>query len=132
MEAPYIAKSMTFIYWSLWFFNINFTTVVLLNFLIAYVSQSHEYVLETKISNMFQQKCLLNKDYFLYYNAKVCHSFILSTSAEMDHNDDTSDINRGIIRTVKQQVNESKNHIISKLTQTSKELSHLKNDIEDL
>jgi len=73
----------------------------------------------------------LNKDYFLYYDAKSCHSFILSTSKDCDPKQ-IEDFNKGIIRKVKLSIQESKSQIIGKITATNEGIKNLKNDIEEL
>ena len=51
-------------FWITYFAQSIIMLVVLLNFLIAYVSQAFDVVYETETHSKYQQRCELNKDYF--------------------------------------------------------------------
>ena len=60
------ANIMIFLIWVFWVVIVIFLFIILCNFLIAYISQSYEDVLENKIQNIYQQRCALNDEYYLF------------------------------------------------------------------
>ena len=64
----FCAKIMIVFVWMTWVFFILFFFIVLINFLIAYISQSYEDVLEDRIVNAYSQRCTLNEEFYLVRN----------------------------------------------------------------
>lgn len=57
---------MILIVWAFFVVIVIFLFIILGNFLIAYISQSYEDVLENKIRNKYAQRCILNDEYYLF------------------------------------------------------------------
>ena len=51
----------------LWFLTILFNTIVLLNFLISYISESFEQVLESNTMSVYVNRTWLNHDRLEYF-----------------------------------------------------------------
>ena len=64
-EDKTYASIMIIIIWVTWISFILFLFIVLCNFLIAYISQSYEDVLEDRIQNVYTQRCTLNEEFYL-------------------------------------------------------------------
>ena len=64
----YLKKILTWMLWMTWVYNIIILFIVLCNFLIAYISQSYEEVLEMQTESQFRQMCELNEDHYLLQN----------------------------------------------------------------
>jgi len=52
--------------YAIWFMNQFIVMVILLNFLIAVISQSYEKVMDAKIIHQYKDKCSLNKEAYEY------------------------------------------------------------------
>jgi len=61
-----LARMMRVVIWLMWIFMVTFLFIVLCNFLIAYISQSYEDVLEKRIPDIYSQRCILNEEYYLF------------------------------------------------------------------
>ena len=53
---------MVTLIWLTWLINIFFLCVILLNFLIAIISESYEFVLSTSQQNMYIHRAVLNRE----------------------------------------------------------------------
>lgn len=63
---PGIGVPMIFLIWTIWFFNQFMCLIILLNFLIAIISQSYEQVMTLKIQVKYMHKSELNRECFLF------------------------------------------------------------------
>jgi len=57
---------MIFRIWVFFVVIVIFLFIILCNFMVAYVSQSYEDVLENKTRNIYDQRCTLNDEYYLF------------------------------------------------------------------
>jgi hypothetical protein len=65
---PWLIYILTMMIWLTWVYNIIILFIVLCNFLIAYISQSYEEVLEMQTESEYRQMCELNEDHYLLQN----------------------------------------------------------------
>jgi hypothetical protein len=59
---------MVYFIWFMWLVMQMFLSVILLNFLIAIISQSYEEVMNQNVINKLKQKCQLNEETFGFIN----------------------------------------------------------------
>lgn len=62
----YVVISMC---WAIWFLNIFINNIMMLNFLIAIVSQSYEEVMTNQVSTIYLQRCDMNMRYSILKRA---------------------------------------------------------------
>lgn len=72
---------MVYVIWLFWFGTIIFLPIVQLNFLIAFISEAFEDVLDTSMEILYVQRCKLNLEYYIIRrfasNLKGCFCFCL-------------------------------------------------------
>ena len=105
-----LARVMRVVIWLLWIFLVTFLFIVLCNFLIAYISQSYEDVLEKRIPDIYSQRCILNEEYYLFRrwfwttfkksNIKAFDCFLLTFDTNDNLGDDEMDAHLGVIKKV--------------------------------
>jgi hypothetical protein len=54
--------------WSTWFFNQLICLIILLNFLIAVISQGYDNVMAEQIIDKYQSRAEMNYEYFILIN----------------------------------------------------------------
>ena len=54
--------------WFCWFMMVVFLFIILCNFMISYIGQSYEEVLEHQIENKYSQRCELNTEFYTLYD----------------------------------------------------------------
>tara|TARA_B110000285_G_C14935981_1_gene519600 strand:- start:444 stop:770 length:327 start_codon:yes stop_codon:yes gene_type:complete len=103
--------------WIFFVIVVIFLFIILANFLIAYISQSYEDVLENKVRNIYTQRCTLNDEYYLFrrwislkfsnrkgfedYKLEIFNIFLLTADFNTDSNDKSGDHgNIGVIKKV--------------------------------
>jgi hypothetical protein len=109
-EDIHLARIMRVVIWLLWIFLVTFLFIVLCNFLIAYISQSYEDVLEKRIPDIYSQRCILNEEYYLFrrwfwttFNGTKIKSFdcfLLTFDTNDNLGDDEMDAHLGVIKKV--------------------------------
>jgi len=52
--------------WAFWIVIVIFLFIILINFMVAYITQSYEDVLEKRIKAIYHQRCDLNTEYYLF------------------------------------------------------------------
>ena len=57
---------MIYLIWFWWIFIIIFLPIVQLNFLIAFISEAFEDVLDSSMQIKYTQRCRLSTEYYLY------------------------------------------------------------------
>ena len=105
-----LARVMRIVIWFMWIFLVTFLFIVLCNFLIAYISQSYEDVLEKRIPDIYKQRCVLNEEYYLFrrwfwkrFNSKKINGFdcfLLTFDTNDNLGDDDMDAHLGVIKKV--------------------------------
>ena len=77
---------MITIIWVFWFIHIFVILIILLNFLIAIISQSYEMVMANQVMSTYLHRCQLNKDCLLvldfFKQLKELNFFIIATLQE--------------------------------------------------
>jgi len=88
------------IIWFMWFANQFFILIILLNFLIAVISQSYENVMSKAVISKYRQRAQLNRECRLVYAelnwCKVLNITILTANTTDDHGDE-ADAWQGVI-----------------------------------
>ena len=93
-----------FIYliWIVWFFNQLIMLIILMNFLIAVITQSYENVMNKQIIHKYRLVCDLNRKCLLNYyyigSLKDYDCLILTTKTEMEEENDEW---KGFVQTLK-------------------------------
>jgi hypothetical protein len=89
--------------------------IVQLNFLIAYISQSFERVIDTQTSNTYLQRCFLNRDCYLVqkiiFGDTKSDGFFITASFSNDTDENEDEKSLGIIRQVRQMLHSVKYEI---------------------
>lgn len=108
---------------------VTFLFIVLCNFLIAYISQSYEDVLEKRIPDIYKQRCILNEEYYLLRKWVLSHfksnkikpfdCFLLTFDTSDSLGDDDSDAHLGVIKKVQETLKEHKSEIREAINQNS-------------
>lgn len=101
---------MIFLVWAFWVVIVIFLFIILINFMVAYISQSYEDVLEKKIKNIYNQRCELNSEYYLFrrflhnvsdrYKMHEWNTFLLSADFNINLGASEQSGNVGIIKNV--------------------------------
>jgi len=118
---------MRVVIWASWIFLVTFLFIVLCNFLIAYISQSYEDVLEKRIPDIYSQRCVLNEEYYLARrwfwntfkksNIKSFDCFLLTFDTNDNFGDDEADAHLGVIKKVQETLKEHKSEIREAINQ---------------
>ena len=118
---------MRVVIWAFWIFLVTFLFIVLCNFLIAYISQSYEDVLEKRIPDIYSQRCVLNEEYYLARrwfwntfkktNIKSFDCFLLTFDTNDNFGDDEADAHLGVIKKVQETLKEHKSEIREAINQ---------------
>ena len=66
VKYPVLGECMIGFIYLMWFFTIIFNTIVLLNFLISYISEAFEKVLENNKLTLYQNRAWMNQDRLEY------------------------------------------------------------------
>ena len=53
--------------WFIWFITIFFLFIILCNFMISYISQTYENVLENQLEDTYETRCQLNYEFYSVY-----------------------------------------------------------------
>jgi hypothetical protein len=116
-----IARGMRLVIWIMWIFLVTFLFIVLCNFLIAYISQSYEDVLEKRIPDIYKQRCVLNEEYYLFRKwfwkkfrsnkIKSFDCFLLTFDTNDNLGDDDADAHLGVIKKVQETLKDHKSEI---------------------
>ena len=136
---------MVYIIWVWWVFIIFFLPIVQLNFLIAFISEAFEDVLDTSMQTKYTQRCRLSIEYYMYqsYYFKILSFFNLGTQrttaelyivsgdtvVEMSQAEITS---LGIIYKIKGVLRELKIEIYNRFVETSTEVEIVKSQQEKM
>jgi hypothetical protein len=140
-DAEYHRAGMVLLIWIFWVTTVIFLFIVLCNFLIAYISQSYEEVLEHKIQNIYKQRCTLNNEYYLfqYFLSKCFKSFelprfnIFMLTADFNYNLGKSDDdhgNIGVIKKVQNTLNVHKHEITNEVSKNRAEMERVKDEMK--
>lgn len=62
------AMGMVALVWVVWIATVIFLFIILCNFMISYIGQSYEEVLEHQTENKFTQRCELNMEFYTLYD----------------------------------------------------------------
>ena len=100
---------------------VTFLFIVLCNFLIAYISQSYEDVLDKRIPDIYKQRCVLNEEYYLFrkwlwkkFHDKKIRSFdcfLLTFDTNDNLGDGDDDAHLGVIKKVQDTLKEHQSEI---------------------
>jgi hypothetical protein len=71
-ESPVSAKIMIVITWLNWWLNHYIMLIIILNFLIAIISQSYEQVMTTSEVTKYEQRCQMNIEYYVLKSGLPC------------------------------------------------------------
>jgi hypothetical protein len=122
-----VAKIMRICIWGLWIFMVTFLFIILCNFLIAYISQSYEDVLEKRIPDIYKQRCILNEEFYLYRrfwwsifnkdNLRPFDCFLLTFDTTNNLGDSEIDAHLGVIKKVQETLKEHKSEIREAINQ---------------
>lgn len=84
---------MIYMIWMIWFLNLFLNCIILLNFLIAIVSQSYDNVLTNSMNYMYVHKAELNIEAFRFFNffLRPTDYDIMCTVSNIDKDDDDGD-----------------------------------------
>ena len=105
-----LGETMVGFIYILWFVIILFNTIVLLNFLISYISESFENVLENNEMSVYLNRCWLNHDRLEYQeffnlNKEIRGFFITGDFQSRLENEEES---QGVIHILKKAITSSK------------------------
>tara|TARA_B110000285_G_scaffold233260_1_gene306488 strand:+ start:5125 stop:5754 length:630 start_codon:yes stop_codon:yes gene_type:complete len=135
-----IAKFMRFSIWILWIFLVTFLFIILCNFLIAYISQSYEDVLEKRIPDIYKQRCILNEEYYLYrrfffktFNKDLIKSFdcfLLTFDTSNNLGDEEIDAHLGVIKKVQETLKEHKSEIREAINQNGAQMNRVQEEMK--
>lgn len=64
-ENEFIAKAMEVLIWIAWIVTVFLLFIILCNFMISYISQTYEDVLELKTEDTYQTRCELNYEFYI-------------------------------------------------------------------
>jgi hypothetical protein len=105
-----LAYLMIVCVWGFWIIIVIFLFIILINFMVAYITQSYEDVLEKKIKNIYHQRCDLNCEYYLFrrfihnisasYKMPNWNTFILSADFSINLGKSEESSNVGVIKNV--------------------------------
>jgi hypothetical protein len=68
VASPTAPHVMIGVIWAVWILNQFLMLIILLNFLIAIISQSYDAVMAKATNNAYAQRCRLNRDYRIVVN----------------------------------------------------------------
>jgi hypothetical protein len=100
--APHL---MIGVIWAIWIFNQFLMLIILLNFLIAIISQSYDAVMAKATNNVYAQRCRLNRDYRIVVNFRrwftQVPSEVLILTANSFTDESQGDEWLGFVKTIK-------------------------------
>ena len=106
---------MIYILWLIWYITTILMCIVLLNFLIAYISQSFERVVDTQTSETYLQRCNLNRDCYLLsklvFGDTLTDGFFITASFQISRNEDEEKESLGVIKQVRTMIHSVKYEI---------------------
>lgn len=92
--STYEYKTMLWVIWFFWFINTFLNLIILLNFLIAVISQVYDQTIAQKILNRYWDKANFNQEYFIVMNQfmQLSELFkIVVITQAVDFEDNTDD-----------------------------------------
>ena len=135
-----MARFMRLIIWLFWLALVVFLFIVLCNFLIAYISQSYEDVLENKIPNIYRQRCILNEEYYLFRRwllatfkpqlIKPFDCFLLTFDTDDKLDDEDQDANLGVIKKVQETLKEHKIEVRDAINKNAIEMDRVQEEMK--
>ena len=123
---------MILVIWVLWLSNIIIGCIMLLNFLIAIVSEAYEGVITRKDFYRYRHRCDINKEYLIYYEffskyvpcmsrMKSFNCLIVQSEYHGDDLDQWIGMVQKIQNSIEDQGSDVKDHTVSQ----SKKLEHI-------
>ena len=119
---------------------VTFLFIVLCNFLIAYISQSYEDVLEKRIPDIYTQRCKLNEEWYLIrrsfyrcFNTKFIKpfdSFLITFDTSDTLGDDDMDAHLGVIKKVQETLKEHKHEIREAINQNGAQMNRVQEEMK--
>ena len=123
--------------WVFFVVIVIFLFIILGNFLIAYISQSYEDVLENKTRNMYSQRCTLNDEYYLFrhymstwsnserWKMQEFNCFLLTADFNKSNDKSGDHGNIGVIKKVQSILIEHKQEISYDVTKNRNEMENV-------
>ena len=136
-STSWVPIVMTSLIWLSWILTVVVLFIILCNFLISYISQCYEDVLEQQIMDTYSTRCDLNNEYYImqrfirkyvfrrseeYYNFNC---FLLTADFNLIDYDPDSQENTGLTKKIKQNLEDHK--ILVK-----NQIIELKGEIEEM
>lgn len=133
LEHEGVAKAMEVLIWIAWFSTVFVLFIILCNFMISYISQTYEDVLELKTENTYQTRCDLNYEYYImlkwWYDVTGRETnfncFLVTADFDRIDIDPGSQEHTGFTKKIKQNLDEHKNLIKTNMKSQKKEIEDL-------
>ena len=132
-------RTMLYWGWLLFLFNEFFNLIVLLNFLIAIISQSYDEVMGRELINRYQSRCSINLEIALLIDAikykhaskSVANNTMLYLSANTAHENGENEF-QGFVKSIKQALKRENRQLKEELKKLSQEqLTELSKKIDE-
>lgn len=141
-KSKWQAKLMIFSVWVFFVVVVIFLFIILCNFLIAYISQSYEDVLENKTKNIYSQRCTLNDEYYLfrhflsskfpdskYFKLEQFNSFLLTADFNTNQDNQEDCGNLGVIKKVQNILISHKEEIAYDVVKNRNEMERVRDEM---